>query len=75
MAAPHTPEFVTPLVALLYGQEAHYAPVKAALEAAYGPVDLESEAFPFDRTEYYEPQMGKGLKRRFFTFARKRDPA
>lgn len=34
----------------------------------YGPVDLSSEFFPFDFTDYYKKQMGSGLKRKFISF-------
>jgi hypothetical protein len=32
-------------------------------------MDLVSELFEFDVTDYYEPEMGKDLKRAFFSFA------
>src|SRR5262245_66173855 len=35
---------------------------------AFGPVDWESEDFPFDVTNYYENEMGTGLLRRFYSF-------
>jgi hypothetical protein len=34
----------------------------------YGPVDFVSEPLPFDFTDYYEPEMGKGLWRRMVSF-------
>jgi len=34
----------------------------------YGPEDSRSLPFDFDLTDYYESQMGKGLKRIFFSF-------
>ncbi|MBU0639906.1 MAG: DUF4416 family protein [Planctomycetes bacterium] len=36
----------------------------------YGPVDLESNIWPFDQTDYYEPEMGPNLSRRFLSFER-----
>lgn len=41
-----------------------------AVSAAYGPIDLKSAAFPFDQTDYYDQQMGKGLSRLFLGFSR-----
>ena len=41
-----------------------------AVTAKYGPVDLKSAAFPFDQTDYYDKQMGTGLRRLFLSFAR-----
>ncbi len=40
----------------------------------YGDVDEESETWPFDATDYYEPEMGPELKRMFVSFARLIDP-
>ena len=34
----------------------------------FGPVDLKSNVFNFDKTDYYEEEMGKNLKRRFLSF-------
>lgn len=34
----------------------------------FGPVDLKSNVFNFDKTDYYEEEMGKDLKRRFLSF-------
>jgi hypothetical protein len=39
------------------------------LEVRFGPIDLESQAFPFNYTNYYEPEMGKNLKRAFLSFS------
>ena len=42
---------------------------------AWGPVELESLAFSFADTQYYDATMGPGLKKVFFTFQRPFDPA
>lgn len=47
---------------------------RATLAGRFGPVDLESEVFPFDFTGYYEREMGKGILRRFISFANPIDP-
>ena len=39
-----------------------------ALAARYGGVDFESDVCPFDCTQYYAPEMGEGLLRKFCTF-------
>lgn len=41
---------------------------------AWGPVALESKAFEFTETRYYDAEMGAGLKKVFFTFERPFDP-
>lgn len=40
------------------------------MEAQFGPVDWVSEVLPFDRTRYYEKEMGWPLYRRFISFLR-----
>jgi hypothetical protein len=42
---------------------------------AWGPLALESTAFAFDETHYYDATMGPNLKKRFFAFTRLFDPA
>ena len=38
------------------------------LRSHVGPTDLESEVWPFDRTDYYQLEMGDDIKRRFVFF-------
>jgi len=42
--------------------------LKNKLADNFGPIDLESRVMKFNRTDYYESQMGKHLKRKFFSF-------
>ncbi len=49
--------------------------VEAELTARLGPIDLRSETFPFDSTQYYDRQMGSPLTRSFFGFAELISPA
>jgi Domain of unknown function (DUF4416) len=51
-----------------------YERAKALLVDRFGPVELESPAFPFDLTDYYNREMGPGLWRRFMGFARLIEP-
>lgn len=39
------------------------------MTAAWGPVLAESETFDFTHTDYYEKEMGGGLKRKFIAFS------
>jgi hypothetical protein len=55
---------------VIYGPDPFYDRAKQLLVERHGPSDLESPAFAFDVTDYYEGEMGPGLKRRFITFAR-----
>lgn len=40
------------------------------LQSAFGEIDFISERLPFDFTDYYAEEMGKGLYRHFITFER-----
>ncbi|MCX7592060.1 MAG: DUF4416 family protein [Kiritimatiellae bacterium] len=44
------------------------------LREKFGEVVLQSPIFPFDFTDYYEPEMGAGLLRCFVAFEGGRDP-
>ncbi len=48
---------------------------KKKLEAEWGAIALESEAFAFHETDYYEPTMGQGIKKQFWAFERPFDAA
>ena len=54
---------------ILYADESVYPLTKDRLVDAYGPADFESGIFDFNLTDYYEKEMGPGLKRRFISFA------
>jgi len=53
---------------MIFRDSADYERVRGLLIADHGPVDLESPAFPFNLTDYYEKEMGPGLLRRFLSF-------
>lgn len=69
MAQPKTFAPVKLVCGVIYKKEALYEDVKRRLIAERGPVDSESPAFAFDLTDYYEPEMGPGLMRKFMSFA------
>ncbi len=73
-AAPRPPEPVRLLVGMISADEDRFAEVRRRLEPDFGPVDLESETFPFDFTDYYEEETGSPLLRRFLSFERLMDP-
>lgn len=70
MAQPKAFAPVKLVCGVIYKEDAGYEEVKRRLAAEWGPVDLESPAFSFDLTDYYEPEMGPGLRRRFLSFER-----
>jgi hypothetical protein len=58
------------IVGIIASQEVVFIRSSEALTTIYGPVDLRSPAIPFDRTSYYEREMGRGLSRMFLSFLR-----
>ncbi|MGH7966139.1 MAG: DUF4416 family protein [Candidatus Binatia bacterium] len=69
MGTPTLPQPVKLLIALLSADPALFATVTTRLEQAYGPVDLESDIFPWNTTDYYHAEMGENLLRKFVAFA------
>jgi hypothetical protein len=68
MAQPQEPHRAKLFAGVLTGSEELLPEVKEKLEELFGRTDLESETMLFDSTYYYEPQMGAGLKRKFYSF-------
>ena len=74
MAQPEAFVPVKLVCGVITGDAALYDRVKELLIEAHGPTDLESQAFAFDLTDYYEKEMGPGLSRRFMSFGRLIEP-
>lgn len=53
---------------IIAGSERVFEIAREHLVDHFGPTDLESSLFPFDQTDYYEKQMGPGLRRKFLSF-------
>jgi len=51
-----------------------FGEVTQILVEKFGPVDLKSNVFNFDKTDYYEEEMGINLKRQFLSFQRLIEP-
>ena len=68
MSRPCEPEDVK-LVSSLFSREEHLlGRVIDELQVSFGPVDWTSPPLLFDRTRYYEKEMGWPLHRRFVSF-------
>lgn len=74
MARPKPFVPVKLLCAVIYGDPSPYDQAKTRLAGEFGEIDLESPPTPFDLTDYYQDEMGPGLKRRFMSFAKLIDP-
>lgn len=70
MAAPRPHRPVKLIVGLLGGDVDLLRRTRQLLARRYGPVDLESDLWPFDDTDYYRDEMGPGLMRLFVSFER-----
>ncbi|MEW6447022.1 MAG: DUF4416 family protein [Bacillota bacterium] len=68
------PEPVKPVVSVFTGQEELFLEAEKALKARLGEADFISAPLLFNKTRYYEKEMGTGLKRRFYSFSRLIDP-
>ena len=74
MAQPQPPEPVMLICGILAGRQAWLDEAVALIAERLGPTDLVSDTFPFNFTDYYEPQMGPNLLRRFVSLQDLIDP-
>ena len=70
----HLPLPVKFICGFIYTTEDIYQNTKKYLERKFGLIDFESERIDFTFTEYYHPEMGKPLSRRFISFKKLRKP-
>lgn len=68
MSEPQTARPVKLLTALLYSRSAFADRARTRLESRFGPLELESEEFEFDHTDYYTQEMGEGLRKKLISF-------
>ena len=61
-------EQVKLMVGMISNQDYLFEEIKLRLIEEYGAVDYESDLLPFDKTKYYEKEMGKNLSRKFLSF-------
>ncbi|QDU98294.1 DUF4416 family protein [Lignipirellula cremea] len=71
--APHQP--VLRILAAFSRYEAALDWARVQAVAAWGPIALESDRFPFVETDYYQRTMGDQLLKTFFAFEQRIDPA
>jgi hypothetical protein len=57
------------VVGIISSQDQYFSRCAEGLDALYGPLESRSPFFPFRLTDYYEKQMGEGLRRLFLSFA------
>lgn len=54
---------------IIYSRERDFFQARGKLKERFGEVDFESQAFPFDKTDYYAAEMGECLKRKVLSFS------
>jgi hypothetical protein len=69
MSTPKPPLPAKLVVGVFLQQQRLIAPVAAELQASFGAPDIVSGWMAFDRTRYYEAEMGAGLVRRMFAIS------
>lgn len=70
---PFTPQKL--IIPMLIAPTAPLDDVLADVESAFGDIDFLSSPIPFDFTDYYEPEMGTDLVRRFVGIRHLVDPS
>lgn len=65
MGAVNTHLPVQPLLGVIFHPAEDPVSLRDAISGAFGEVGFESPVWPFDFTDYYEREMGTGLKRQF----------
>ncbi len=68
MAKPQTADPVKLFVAMLWTEPDSLQRALEDLHSKWGDIDFVGGDYPFDMTDYYEPEMGSGLKRRLVSF-------
>lgn len=68
MSTPRDADCVKLIASIFSPDESLIGAVTAELEKMFGPLDWESAGLLFDRTRYYEKEMGGPLFRRFVAF-------
>ena len=62
-------------ISVLYNDEAILEQMVEDLGVLFGKIVLRSEPYQFDKTSYYEPEMGENILRSFITFEQHVSPA
>ena len=71
---PQSPKAVKLFTGLLYCDDVVLRAVYQRLSGRFGAIDYESPEYEFTSTDYYQPEMGQTLCRRFVSFANLVDP-
>lgn len=75
MSEPHKVLPCKLFIGAFYSDENFLIKAKEEMEKNIGEIDFESEIFDFIYTNYYEKEMGKNIKRIFYSFKELIDPS
>lgn len=68
------PQPVKLIMSMISAEETLLTQVEERIARRWGQIDFRSPIFPFQRTRYYEKEMGPNLKRKFLSFESLIDP-
>jgi len=74
MSQPAKPKKVKLILSAIYSEQKAWQTLIPILEDKFGEMDYCSKQMDFNYTDYYEKEMGSGLKREFVSFSRLIDP-
>lgn len=63
------------VISVLYNDKSLLSKVVEDLAITFGKIILESDPYKFDKTDYYEPEMGDCIEREWFCFTPLLDPS
>src|ERR1041385_4514381 len=69
MGLPLPPDPAKAFVAVLYRDDDALARTRELITVRVGPIDYEGGDHPFEDTDYYAEEMGRGLRRRLFSIS------
>jgi len=70
MSEPQAPSPAKLFVSIFAREDALITEALNRLEMLLGPIDFKGPLLPFDKTDYYEPEFGPDLVRRFVSLKR-----
>jgi len=71
MSRPRIPLPAQPVLSIISARwDAFWPGLRDRLTGMFGPIEFESEPMSFDHTEYYNPEFGTPITRRFLAFER-----
>jgi hypothetical protein len=63
------------ILGVIFADPDQLGPLEQELETRFSAIEARSAIFDFEATDYYEDEMGRGLKRIFYSFSDLIDPA